>query len=445
MNKQAEIPVGALFRGRYVVESVLGRGGFGTTYLVSDCNAFNRQCLLKELLPAHAGDPRAQELFEREARTLSRLNHPGIPRLEAFFADGGRYYLVETLVPGRTLAALLEEGGPLPEAEVIQVAEAVLDILRYLHEQTPPVVHGDIKPSNIMLTEAGDFALIDFGAVREVLHGTTQPPTELTGVGTPGYYPPEQHRGHVYPASDLYALGATLLHLLTGKPPRSWYNGREGRWAYEGGVAMSAGFARVLSHMLEESLAKRYSSARRVLEDLEQAVGNATAAVAGTSSAAERSIKSTNRQRWVRLRQKRPYAVIGGILAVGALLWVFSQGGGGMGSSGGTSGDAALSQPDAPGPSLSGSFSGSGLQFDLTQRGSSLEGRWFGSLFGRIIDGNVAGSIGVARNELPEVRLTLWSLGISGPVSCRGQTDYKVISVTCSGEGVRPLQVMVAR
>jgi len=444
MNKQAEIPVGALFRGRYVVESVLGRGGFGTTYLVSDCNAFNRQCLLKELLPAHAGDPRAQELFEREARTLSRLNHPGIPRLEAFFADGGRYYLVETLVQGRTLAALLEEGGPLPEAEVIQVAEAVLDILRYLHEQTPPVVHGDIKPSNIMLTEAGDFALIDFGAVREVLHGTTQPPTELTGVGTPGYYPPEQHRGHVYPASDLYALGATLLHLLTGKPPRSWYNGREGRWAYEGGVAMSAGFARVLSHMLEESLAKRYSSARRVLEDLEQAVGNATGREAEAPGMAQRVNELTATRRWTRLRQKRPYALGAGILAVGALLLVLSHGGGGMWSSAGKAGDEP--PPFAvPAGSLTGSFSGSGLQFDLTQRGSSLEGRWFGSLFGRIIDGNVAGSIGVARNELPEVRLTLWSLGISGPVSCRGQTDYKVISVTCSGEGVRPLQVMVAR
>jgi len=222
------IEVGTLFRGRYEVEAVLGRGGFGATYQVIDRDALDRRKVLKELLPDREGDAKAQDLFEREARILDRLDHPGIPRLDAFFVDDGRYYLVESFVQGQTLEAVLAKRSRLPEGEAIHIAEAVLKILKYLHELTPPVIHRDIKPSNLMVTEAGGYVLIDFGAVREVLSVGTETVPDTTMIGSNGFTPPEQRVGQAYPASDLYALGATLVKLVTAKHPWHWYNAREG-------------------------------------------------------------------------------------------------------------------------------------------------------------------------------------------------------------------------
>lgn len=283
MSQRPLIPVGTLFRGRYEVKSVLGTGGFCTTYLVIDRDAFSRSAALKELLPEREDDLKVQELFEREARTLSRLSHAGIPRLEAFFADGRRYYLVEEYVAGKNLAEVLEERGPLPESEVVEIATQVLRILAYLHELTPPVVHRDIKPSNLMATADGTYRLIDFGAVREVLHATTQAIGHATTIGTPGYTPPEQHLGQAYPASDLYALGATLLHLRTGKHPLHWYDAHEGRWVYERQASLSPVFAGVLRKLLAESPSDRYQSAREALTAVSPTVRETTTIDAATT------------------------------------------------------------------------------------------------------------------------------------------------------------------
>jgi len=268
MSEGKTIPLGTLFRGRYEVQSLLGRGGFSTTYLTLDHETFNRRCVLKEILPDHETDVKVQELFEREARMLGELRHRCIPRLDAFFVDGGHFYLVEEFVPGQTLAALVKEKGALLEREVREIAGVVLEIVRYLHERRPRVIHRDIKPSNLMVTDAGNYLLIDFGSVREAVLSSSSTGLQSTVVASSGYTPPEQLLGRTYPASDLYALGATLLHLLTGKHPLHWYNSRQGRWIYEGKLPLSAGFASVLGRMLAESLSDRYESAQEALEDL---------------------------------------------------------------------------------------------------------------------------------------------------------------------------------
>ena len=325
------IPVGTLLNnGRYEIESPLGGGGFSNTYLVIDHAAFGRQCVLKELLAEHEGNPKARELFEREGRTLSRLKHAGIPHLETFFVDGDRYFLVEALVHGRTLEAVLDERGSLLEPEVIRIARSVLEILCYLHEHTPPVVHRDIKPSNLMVTDRGDYFLIDFGAVREALHPATGPSADSTIIGTVGYAAPEQRIGRAYPASDLYSLGATLLHALTGQSPLEWYKAHRGRSFYEG-VQLSHGFAPLLARLLEESLAERYPSARAVLEDLNRLEASGRTVLSPSSKPAasthsiqagslDRTIVSISPKPPVTTHRARSGYIVGGGAAVLALL-----------------------------------------------------------------------------------------------------------------------------
>jgi hypothetical protein len=159
------------------------------------------------------------DLFEREARLLRGLKHPGIPDLvDAFDVDtptDRTYVLVQRLAPGATLQALVEGGRWRPdEAEIERIAARLLDILTYLHGRRPPVIHRDIKPSNLVYDpSSGDVFLIDFGAVREtLLDGSTM-------VGTFGYMSPEQYMGRTTAVSDLYSLGATLLFLLSGRTP----------------------------------------------------------------------------------------------------------------------------------------------------------------------------------------------------------------------------------
>ncbi|HET9034971.1 MAG TPA: serine/threonine-protein kinase [Myxococcaceae bacterium] len=206
--------------GGYTVERVLAQGPHARVYVAADSGG--NRVALKEL--QFATVPSVQELdaFEREADALRTLKHPGIPAYVGRFREGQgvalRLYLAFELIAGETLASRLVRG-PLTVPDALRLVERLLDILGYLHGRTPPVLHRDLKPANVVLRPDGTVALVDFGSVRtltsERTHGSTL-------VGTFGYMPPEQLGGTVDRTSDLYALGATLLHALTGRAPSDW-------------------------------------------------------------------------------------------------------------------------------------------------------------------------------------------------------------------------------
>ncbi len=211
--------VGDVLQGRYRIVRLVGQGGFGAVYRAWDMN-LKVPVALKE--NADTGLD-AQRQFEREAHLLANLRHANLPRVSDHFVIPGQgQYLVMDFVEGHSLAALLAtRGGPLGEVEVRPWIRQVCDALEYLHSRTPPVIHRDIKPDNIIIGPDGRAMLVDFGISKEFAPG------KGTTIGaraiTPGYSPPEQYSAAgTDTRSDVYALGATLYHLLTGhEPPES--------------------------------------------------------------------------------------------------------------------------------------------------------------------------------------------------------------------------------
>jgi serine/threonine-protein kinase len=221
---------GSVLRRRYKILATVGHGGMGSIYRAEDLRLEGRLCALKEVQPDPSGNSavqsQAQSQFYREASVLARLDHPALPKVSDYFSEAGRDYLVMDFVPGRDLKQILEEaiqaGQRLPEARVLAWAGQLCDALEYLHGQEPPVLHRDIKPSNIKLTPGGLIKLVDFGLVKLLAEDDSRTVTVLQGRGTARYTPLEQYggdTGHTDARSDLYALGATLFHLLTGEAP----------------------------------------------------------------------------------------------------------------------------------------------------------------------------------------------------------------------------------
>lgn len=213
---------------RYEVIRVLGEGASARTLLCTD-QQDGRRVAVKELHFEHVENWKHLELFEREAKVLSLLDHPGIPTVRDFFRGPGAsttLYIVQEFVEGASLEQRMAAGPMLGQQEVHDLVLGLLDVLEYLHGRAPPVLHRDIKPSNVLVRPDGGAALVDFGGV---FFGWRPPGQEgATVVGTFGYMPPEQLLGQGGPTSDLYALGATLLHVVTGKPPGDfpWDSGR---------------------------------------------------------------------------------------------------------------------------------------------------------------------------------------------------------------------------
>lgn len=203
--------------GGYQVLRLLSQSPHGRLYAARAPSG--GEVALKELVFALVPEARQLESFEREARLLREVVHPRIPRFVDFFQEGRgahtRLYLAQELVQGTSLRELLRERH-LREEEAVEVARQVLDTLRYLHELSPRIVHRDVKPANLVRREDGAVFLVDFGAARELLGSGT---AGATLVGTFGYMPPEQLGGTLDASCDLYALGASLLHLLTGRSP----------------------------------------------------------------------------------------------------------------------------------------------------------------------------------------------------------------------------------
>lgn len=201
---------------RYRIVRPLGEGGMKAVYLADDLRFRVRRCALAVMVDSFTSDD-ARRLavmnFEREADVLSQLDHASIPKVSDRFSEQNRHYFVMDYVAGQTVEAKLSAtGGRLEQPEVIDLALQICDALDYLHTRTTPVIYRDLKPSNLMVTPEGKVKLIDFGIARHFARkGTT--------VGTIGYAAPEQYQGESEPRSDLYALGATLHHLLSGRDP----------------------------------------------------------------------------------------------------------------------------------------------------------------------------------------------------------------------------------
>jgi len=218
---EAILPKGAILQDRYEIVKVLGLGGMGAVYQTRDLRftGVARLCALKEMT-CTTPDPQVRRLaiqnFEREANILASLNHPAIPKIYDYFSEGIRSYLALEYIEGEDLEALMGDTEQmLPQEQVVDWAIQICDVLSYLHSQEPPIVFRDMKPSNVMLRPPNHIVLIDFGIARNFEAGQ-----KGTMIGTEGYSPPEQYRGVANPQGDIYALGATLHHLLTRRDPR---------------------------------------------------------------------------------------------------------------------------------------------------------------------------------------------------------------------------------
>ena len=222
-----------MHRGAYRILEPLSKGGMGALYLAADTAAFDRKCVIKELIdyynPADQEEARqAQTRFETEARLLAELNHPGIPRIYTYFSEAGRHYIVMEYVEGDVVeqgvthvdaAGRTVQARPLPHEVVIRHAIRVCRVLEYLGDRPTPVIHHDIKPANLIVERtSGEVRLVDFGTAR--IHTRRFLPGEQPVIfGTQGYAAPEQYQGGTDPRSDVYSLAASAYHLLTDDDP----------------------------------------------------------------------------------------------------------------------------------------------------------------------------------------------------------------------------------
>jgi hypothetical protein len=268
MHPIGDVTPGLVVAGQYELLRELGTGSFGRTFLAHD-RAADRDVAIKLLDPRAIVDWKSFDRFEREAAALHSLRHQGIPEVYGLIRDEGQgteaAYLVMEYVEGASLETLIEEGRQLDPTDVFSIFVEVLAILEYLHARVPPILHRDIKPANIMLRPNGMPALVDFGSVRRVYMSPDE--SGSTIAGTYGYMPYEQYMGQASPASDLYALGATFLHLLAGRPPRDFMT-QEGRIEVPEALPGDHRMGPIIARMLRPSPADRFQSAREVRQSL---------------------------------------------------------------------------------------------------------------------------------------------------------------------------------
>lgn len=262
-------------RGRYAPVKLLGQGGFGRTYLALDRDRLDAYCVIKQFSPQVEGTKsisKAVQLFNQEAVRLYELGeHPQIPALLAYFEQNEYLYLVQQYIEGQTLYQELSRRGAFSEAQIREILLALLPVLQFIHEHQ--VIHRDITPMNILRRKTDQrLMLIDFGVAKQLSENLPSQPG--TRIGTEGYSPMEQFRGgRAYPASDLYSLGATCIHLLTNSKPDNLYSPLDGQWIWRDKLAehnrtVDDAFAQILDRMLKDLVNDRYQSANDVLHDM---------------------------------------------------------------------------------------------------------------------------------------------------------------------------------
>ncbi|MEL6352747.1 MAG: CHASE2 domain-containing protein [Cyanobacteria bacterium J06627_28] len=267
--------LGRTLNKRYKLTRILGAGGFGQTYLAIDIQQSHRpQCVVKQLKPASQEQnflTVARRLFDTEAKTLQELGHHSqIPNSIGSFEEDSEFYLVQEFIDGQSLEDEIKQAGKFTEAQAIALLQSVLPVLGFIHQHH--VVHRDLKPDNLIRRrDSEDVVLIDFGAVKEIRTKViTGERTGLTiGIGTQGYTPSEQLSGKPRYSSDIYALGMTLIHALTGRAPTELpenMGSLEPQW--ERYAAVSPGFSILLGKMTRHYIHQRYKDVDEVLHDL---------------------------------------------------------------------------------------------------------------------------------------------------------------------------------
>ncbi|WP_414543232.1 serine/threonine protein kinase [Nostoc sp. CCY0012] len=266
---------GQILQERYQLQQQLGNTIAGRqTWLAEDLNHANHELVIVKLLvfsaELHWDD---LKLFEREAQVLKNLNHQRIPRYRDYFLVDQQpgsslswWGLVQDYIPGFTLQDLLAKGTRFSEQELKKIARDILQILIYLHQLNPAVLHRDIKPSNLIQGENKQIYLVDFGAVQDRMAVTG---LTFTVVGTIGYTPMEQFWGRAVPASDLYGLGATLIHLLTGVAPAELPQNNL-RIQFADHASVSDNFVNWIQKLTEPALEKRFATAHEALAVINQ-------------------------------------------------------------------------------------------------------------------------------------------------------------------------------
>ena len=256
--------IGSIIEGKYEILTEIGKGGMSVVYLAMDTH-LNKQWAIKEIRKKGNGknDEIVVNSLLAEANLMKRLDHPALPRIVDIIDNGKTIFVVMDYIEGESLDKVLKEYGVVPEELVISWAMELCDALSYLHSQKPPIIYRDMKPANVMLKPEGNIKIIDFGIAREYKE---QSLADTTVLGTKGYAPPEQYSGQTDARSDIFALGMTMHHLLTGIDPRSGEAYAPVRmWNPD----LSEGIELIIDKCVQPAQENRYQNCADLLYDLE--------------------------------------------------------------------------------------------------------------------------------------------------------------------------------
>ncbi len=266
------LPVGTVLKGKYRIARLVAGGGMAWVYQIEEQRPTGGKQIwaLKELrtdLDDTHSLAEARKLFGQEANILVRLSHPNLPRVSAFFDEGGRSYLVMEFIHGESLEKRLERANaPLMARQVLDWAIQICDVLAYLHTRPSPVIFRDMKPSNVMVTPAGQIKLIDFGIARTYKAGKRK---DTITMGSENYAAPEQWgKAQTDPRADIYGLGATMYHLLTNMPPLPAFVPTPRVPVQQYNPALSEKTQALVDRAMAEDREQRYASARAMREAL---------------------------------------------------------------------------------------------------------------------------------------------------------------------------------
>lgn len=261
------LEIGSIVGGKYEILKVIGKGGMSVVYLAMDKN-LNKQWAVKEVKRV-ANDAKNDVVVNSllaEANLMKKLDHPNLPRIVDIIETGETLFVVMDYIEGESLEKIVQLYGPQPEEVVIDWAKQLCMVLGYLHNQNPPIIYRDMKPANVMLKPEGTLKVIDFGIAREYKIDSLK---DTTNLGTRGYAAPEQYegKGQTDQRTDIYCLGVTLHHLLTGKYPEEYPY--ELIPITEFNPMLSGGLERIIMNCTQRNPENRYQSCDELLYDLE--------------------------------------------------------------------------------------------------------------------------------------------------------------------------------